>query len=358
MNVILSAAKDLARRHDLLVRGLPGAALLLLLAACGGSAATLPPNSTSKASAPASVSDQLRKVKASYATLVATNMVPYVAQDAGIFRTHGLDVDVQFTKDGPTTMTALVSGDVEFAELSDPSLTNAVLQGASVEWVAVPVHSPELSLMSQPGINSVEELKGKTVGVTSAGSLTALFAQYALLQHGLDPKTDVKIVAVGGGPQGLAAIVSNQIDAGIYGPPDDIRAAAAGKKVLVDFRKGGFGVPQGAVAVRKDFAKANPDLVSAYVASFIEGIQRYKSDPLLTKQVLGRVFSITDPKVVDDTYQGAVSVLDTDIVPRAKDQQTMLDMLAPTTPKAKDAHPTDFYDDSFAKAALAAEPSK
>ncbi|MFI5266427.1 MAG: ABC transporter substrate-binding protein [Chloroflexota bacterium] len=335
-------------------------ASLFLLAGCGGAAATPAPISPS-GSAPAvsaSAAGQLRKVKASYATLVATNMVPYVAQEAGIFQKHGLDVDVQFTKDGPTTMTALVSGDIQFAELSDPSLTNAVLQGAGVEWVAVPVHTPELSLMSQPGINSVEELKGKTVGVTSAGSLTALFAQYALIQHGLDPKTDVKIVAIGGGPQGLAAIVSNQIDAGIYGPPDDIRAAAAGKKVLVDFRRGGFGVPQGAVAVRKDFAKANPDLVSAYVGSFLEGIQRYKSDPALTKPVLGRVFNITDPKVVDDTYQGAISVLDADIVPRAKDQQTMLDLLAPTTPKAKDAQPQDFYDDSFAKAAVAAQPSK
>ncbi|HEX6513883.1 MAG TPA: ABC transporter substrate-binding protein, partial [Chloroflexota bacterium] len=84
-----------------------------LLAACG---------------APAPV--QLRTVKAAYATQVATNMVPFLAQEAGIFRKHGLDVDIQFTKDGPTTMTALVSGDVQFVHLSDPSLANAVLQGA------------------------------------------------------------------------------------------------------------------------------------------------------------------------------------------------------------------------------------
>jgi ABC-type nitrate/sulfonate/bicarbonate transport system substrate-binding protein len=348
------------------------AALGLLLAACGGAGASGSPAAGKpasaavaatkpSASAPASVaaaktaaSPAPRKVKASYATLVATNMAPYIAQQAGIFASHGLDVDISFTKDGPTTMTALVSGDVQFAELSDPSLTNAVLQGAAVEWVAVPVHTPELALMSQPGIASVEDLKGKTIGVTSAGSLTALFVEYTLRQHGLNPQTDVKIVAVGGGPQGLAAIVSNQIDAGIYGPPDDIRAANAGKKILVNYRGGSIGVPQGAVAVRKDFAAANHDLVQAYVSSFEEAIKRYKSDPALAKSIIGQVLKLTDPKVVDDTYAGVLPVLDSDIVPRAKDQQTMLDMLAPSNPKAKDAKPQDFYDDSFAKTAVAA----
>lgn len=340
-------------------RVVPAVALLLLTSCGGPAAAGTPPSGSAIASAPASAakpsaSGALRKVKSSYATLVATNMGPYIAQQAGIFAKHGLDVDISFTKDGPTTMTALVSGDVQFAELSDPSLTNAVLQGAAVEWVAVPVHTPELSLMSQPGIASVEDLKGKTIGVTSAGSLTALFVQYTLRQHGLDPQTDVKIVSVGGGPQGLAAIVSNQIDAAIYGPPDDIRAANAGKKVLVNYRGGSIGVPQGAIAVRKDFASSNHDVVAAYVASFEEAIQRYKSDPAFAKPIIGQVLKLTDPKVIDDTYAGVLPVLDTDIVPRAKDQQTMLDMLAPTNPKAKAAHPQDFYDDSFAKAAVAA----
>ena len=104
-------------------------------------------------------------------------MVPYVTQESGIFRKHGLDVDIQFTKDGPTSMAALVSGELQFAQLSDPSLVNAVLQGASVEWLAVTIHVPDLSFMSQPSVNSFADLKGKSVGVTSQGSLTYVLAQ-------------------------------------------------------------------------------------------------------------------------------------------------------------------------------------
>src|SRR5438128_2169655 len=174
---------------------------VLLLAGCGGTAAapsaSAPPSA--KPSGAASAAAQMRPVKLAWATQTAIFLVPHVGLQAGIFKNHGIDLSLIYTGSGPTAIASLVSGDVQFIELADPSVTTSALEGSGVEWVAVSLPTPNLALWTHPNINSVEDLKGKKVGVTTLGSLTALMANYVLQQHGLDPKKDVQVIAVGGG---------------------------------------------------------------------------------------------------------------------------------------------------------------
>jgi NitT/TauT family transport system substrate-binding protein len=354
-------------------------AAMLFLAACGGQSSAPATQPSSSAAAPASAakpasagaasakpassapasasakpaagspaaSGQLRKVTWGYATLTGTFMPTLVGAAGGVFQKHGIDLDVNFTRDGQTAMTALISGQMPFVTLADPSVTVSGLQGADGEWVAVNVPSPHLVMYARPNISSVADLKGKKIGVTTLGALTALMAEYVVKQAGMDPKKDVTLLAVGGGPEALAAIASGQIDAIVTAPENP----SPGSKVLVDLTKIGYAFPQAGLVTTKSTAKKDPQLVQDMVQSFAESTQLFKTNRTLSEQVLAKTLKDTlkDSDQVTKNYEGTASALSTDVAPTAKELQSVLDLIAPTTPKAASAKPQDFFDDTFAK---------
>lgn len=269
-----------------------------------------------------------------------------------MFQSRGIDADISFARDGATGIAALVGGDLQFLIVGDPNLTNAVLQGADLEWLAWPAHTVQIAVVGQPGINNLQDLKGKTVGITAAGSTTDLFVSALLRRNGLEPKRDVNLVAIGGSAEAIAAFTSKRVDAGAFAAPFDQQAEAAGGKLLFDFRKSDFTYPQSGLAVKRTLPKSDPGLVSDVVKSYAEAVARFKSDPQLVIQILMREYKISDAKLAQDTYDLANQAVDADVTPREADEQSILSLLAASNPKAASAKPQDFYDDSFAKAAM------
>jgi NitT/TauT family transport system substrate-binding protein len=320
------------------------------LAGCGGAA---PAASSRAASAAASASAKpaasLRHVKVGFATIVGINSIVYVMSDGGILQKHGIDADINFTKDGPTTITTLLSGDIQFAMQSDPSITQSHLEGSDAEWIGISTHKPNVVMWSQPSIDSIEGLKGKKIGVTTLGSYTALIGAYTLKQHGLDPKKDVQMIAVGGGPEAIAALQNGQIDAIIQAP----EPAIAGKKILYDYTKGDLFFPQGGLAAKKSWVDQNQALVTDFLAAYQEAVTRFKSDQTLGEQAVKKLLKLDDPAAIHQAYVEASGAMSGEVTPGTKELQTVLDLLADSNPKAAGAKPADLFDDSFAKKAQA-----
>jgi NitT/TauT family transport system substrate-binding protein len=333
-----------------------GAVLALALAACGGQAAQ--PGSSSQAvqasvaasakpagSAPASAAGQERKANMAWATNTPLFLPPHVGVQSGIFQKHNIDLTLTYSSSGPTTMSALASGDVQFAELADPSVTTSALEGSGVEWIAVSVPKPNLVLWAQPNITSMNDLKGKKIGVTTLGSVTGLFAIQAIKQAGLVPQQDIQVIAIGGPTEQQAALAKGAIDAAV-GDPD---GPYAGQHILVDLRKG-FAFPQAGIAITKGFAQKDPQLVQDFINGFVESIRRYKSDPALDYQMDAKVLQRNEADAKKEV-DGAIPIMNDDVTPTTDEIKTVLDMIADTNPKAKTANPADFFDTRFAQEA-------
>ena len=71
----------------------------------------------------------------------------------------------------------------------------------------------------------------------------------------------------------------------------------------------------------------------------------------MAEQVDAKELQRSNPEDAKKEVKGAADVLVDDVTPMPKQFENLLGMLAPTNPKAKDAKPTDFYDDRFAKVA-------
>ena len=287
----------------------------------------------------------MRKAKLAWATLTPLFLPTHVGVAAGIYQKHNIDLELSYTNNGPATMAALTGGDVQFAELADPSVTTSALQGLGVEWIAVSVPKPNLVLWAKPNINSMQDLKGKKIGVTTLGSVTGLFALAAIKQAGLEPQKDISVIAAGGPAEQRAALAAGAIDAAV-GDPD---GPYEGVKILVDLRQG-FAFPQAGIAITKAFAQKDPQLVQDFTTAFVESVRRYKADPDLDVKV-DMQYLKNNEAAAKKEIDGAIKVMDDNVAPTDKLIQQVLDMIADTNPKAKTANPKDFYDDKFAKVA-------
>ena len=157
----------------------------------------------------------------------------FVAIDAGAFKKYGMDVRYVLT--GARTIQALIGGSVQFAQgVSSRTVPSAVLGGADAILIANFVDKFLFTMHSAPEINSMQDLKGKVVGVSGIGGSTDFATRVALREAGLIPDKDVAIRGVGGVAETVAAMKAKVVHAGTLSPPSSFVAQKAGFKMLFD----------------------------------------------------------------------------------------------------------------------------
>jgi len=157
----------------------------------------------------------------------------FVAIDAGVFKKYGMDL--RYIVTGARTIQALVGGSVQFAQgVSSRTVPAAVLGGADAVLIANFSDKLLFTMHSAPEINSLQDLKGKVVGVSGLGGSTDFATRLALREAGLIPDKDVAIRGVGGVPETVAALKARVVQAGTLSPPSSFVAQKAGFKLLFD----------------------------------------------------------------------------------------------------------------------------
>jgi NitT/TauT family transport system substrate-binding protein len=154
-------------------------------------------------------------VKIALPVMSLESMPIFVAEDRGFFKKHDVSVDVIVSRGGGEAMKAYISGGVQIVGTGFPEVGLMRAKGVDVMLYFAQTSRVPFALLgrSDANIHSVKDLKGKTIAVTSPGSLTANLTRYFVKQAGLDPTHDVSLVSVGGGAELLGALKSKRADA-------------------------------------------------------------------------------------------------------------------------------------------------
>jgi ABC-type nitrate/sulfonate/bicarbonate transport system substrate-binding protein len=143
-----------------------------------------------------------------------------LAKEKGFYRDEGLDVD--FVVMNPRlALQAVISGDAAYTTALGSTIRAAV-RGLPLRVVLTICEKPHFALIAKPGISAIEQLRGKIVGISSFGASSDTMARAALARFKLSADKDVKILAVGGGLNRLAALKSGAIDATLIEAPYNI----------------------------------------------------------------------------------------------------------------------------------------
>ncbi|MGZ8453146.1 MAG: ABC transporter substrate-binding protein [Candidatus Binatia bacterium] len=169
-------------------------------------------------------SAQLKKVRFS-TTGISISELPFkVAQVKGFWREEGLDVDAILIR-GAVGMQALLGGSVDYTSASGSTIAAAV-RALPVKLVFISSSKPQFELMAQPQIKSVQDLKGKPVGISSRGGSNDLMLQIILQKNGLAPNKDVTVIIVGAQEESVIALRTGRNSRRTYYPAEKFHAPA------------------------------------------------------------------------------------------------------------------------------------
>ena len=164
-----------------------------------------------------------------------------LAQELGFYREEGLDVELQDLAGGAKALQSLLGGSADVVSgFYDHTIQMAAEGRALVAFVTM-LRFPGLVLVASPQsaekVKTIEDLKGRVAGVTTAGSSSQMLLTYLLQRHGV-PADSVSITAIGSAATAIAAIERGKVDAGMMADPSFTLVAKRnpGARVLADLR--------------------------------------------------------------------------------------------------------------------------
>jgi NitT/TauT family transport system substrate-binding protein len=287
-----------------------------------------------------------QKIRIGYPSISSRQAQLWIAKDEGIFRKHGLDVELIFLRGGQVAIQALTGGDPPLVTIGNVIIAN--LQGHDIVLVGSVENSYDQTVMARAGtVMRMEQLKGKRFGISGFGSATHNAALILFKKFNLEPNKDVLFVPTGTGPERLAAMGSGRIDATFFNPSEVPQALKAGFVEVIQMADIGFEVQGSGLATSRSYIKAHRESVKSALKAYIEGIYYVFAHKAATLKSLARYMRTNDQEVLDYSYQHYLKRTPKKPYPTVKGIQNLVDMSAPQIPQAKSAKPEQFVDLSF-----------
>jgi NitT/TauT family transport system substrate-binding protein len=280
----------------------------------------------------------------SYSQVVADELPLWIADEAGLFKAHGLDVKLVSlsSSDG---FPAMISGQTQMASIGASEMVAGAASGADVRYLATltPVFPYELySKITDP-----QQLKGKRIGVTSTSGSLYIATLAALRQLGLQP-TDVALTPLGSVTNVNNALVAGTIDAALSHPPATTQIEAAGFKPILDLAKQNIPTSNVGIAATADYVGSHGTQIRGFMAALQEAIKREKSDEAYSAQVLSAHLQVNDQQALKETWQYYAGEVLPDVpTPTVQQLQTSVTELGSSVPGVQGLDLNKIVDPSF-----------
>ncbi|MGE5219391.1 MAG: ABC transporter substrate-binding protein [Chloroflexota bacterium] len=294
--------------------------------------------------------EKLESIRLAYPAIAPGSTPSWVTADKKIWHKYGLDVDPILVSGGARAVPALLGSSVQFLVGSDTGVTTAQLQGIPVVRLGVTMNTLGSSLITQPSIKSVSDLKGKILGISRGRDASYIRLAKLLRDHGIDPNSDVKFLSIGGGEGGrLSAVKAGVIHGTMLFPPLDLVARKEGLRVLEKFD---VPTPGGGVNTTAALLKQNRRLVINFLKGYMDGIHFMLTHKAESLEVLQRYFKNTDRTAMGYLYDETTHRLEKELRASPESIRFHLDMAALDDPRAKQFGEKEFWDSSVVEEIL------
>jgi ABC-type nitrate/sulfonate/bicarbonate transport system substrate-binding protein len=236
-----------------------------------------------------------------------------VGIDAGLFKDNNLDITPISLEGSAKLHQALIAGSIDIA------------MGAGTDFVFIAKGAPEKGIAAMAGppnnmamivaakgpIETVADLKGKKVGVSTVGSLTYWLAQQLSIRQGWGPN-GLDIVAVGGMQGEAAGLVAGNLQGGVGSLEGGLEMADKGQgRILVMF--GDFVHPFLAHAIFATDAMIakHPDEIRRFLKGWFETIAYSKTNKAETIRFSQTVTHLSDANA-EEVYLNETPMFSTD----------------------------------------------
>lgn len=281
----------------------------------------------------------------------SSNQAPgWVAYESGIFRKYGLDVQLVHVTGGPKAVQVLASGYATLAQVAGAPVIQSSLQGSDVVLIGGILNTMNYQFIVAKDIQRPEDLKGKAVAASRAGSSSDFATRFALDKYGLVPGKDVAVIEIGTQPERFAALESGRVQGVMLEVPHTLRAKRMGHHLMADLQMLGLEYQGTGLATTRSLIKSRPEIFRNLMKAYAEAIYYYKTHPRESIAILQKYLKIDDAEALQEAYEGVgLTLVPEKPYPTLKGIQMILGELAGREPKAQTAKPEQFVDLTFIK---------
>jgi ABC-type nitrate/sulfonate/bicarbonate transport system substrate-binding protein len=279
---------------------------------------------------------------------VMSQSLPWMAQEAGLFKKYNLDFNLVFISSSSIVTAALLGGDAEMTVTGGIGNVIAYVRGSTdIVFVGGIKNVMTQSLVAGGALKKPEDLKGKRIAVSRIGGNTHYFTIQALRRHGLEPNRDFSFMQSGGDPEALAALMTGNVEAAALTPPSDAKALTNGFQYVLygpDLK-----IPYAATAfvTKRSVIAKRPQMVGNFMRAMAEAAKIMHTDRDFVYKVLGKYLRVTEKAVLDAAYNAEIKALEPRLAIKAEALQATLEEIAPTDPRAKKVTAQELIDSRY-----------
>ena len=232
-------------------------------------------------------------------TAPVVSMAPmWIAKEAGFFKKHGLDVSLVFIASGPLGTTAILSGEVDVGVIGGFAPIRAIAGGnKNLVMIGQTKNRMTGAIVGKKEIASVQDLKGKRLGIDRIGSNPDMFTQASLSRFKFDPLKDLQYIQLGSIGQGIPALKAGTIDAVSTSTPHDLFAQRLGFKVILDITAMKIPFASTVLASARNTVERKQADLTKFMRAYAEAIHYFLTNKEGTIQIVAKYTKVEDREV-------------------------------------------------------------
>lgn len=274
----------------------------------------------------------------------------WVGVEQGFYRKHGLNLEAIYMRNGPLSMAAMVSGDVQMNFTSANNVLNAAAAGMDVVVVANVIGHGDGIFMARPEIRKPEDLKGKRVAVQSIGGGGWANNMLCLDYLKLDPERDkIQFVVLGDQATRAQALESGRVQASWIGYTFSEPLKKKGYTAFVDLGRAPIPYMGSSLVTRRQFVRQDPKAIEGIIKGTLDAV-RFIAKPenkAVVTQTIMRNLRLSRPEEAEVSYQAIQNLYSNDLVPKAAGVKKIHQILSKANPNLRKMNPEEVIEDSL-----------
>ncbi len=269
-----------------------------------------------------------------------------LAQELGFYKDADLNVTLLDFPGGAKALEALMGGSTDVVCGFYDHTIQMAAQGKDLRAFVAMLRYPGLVLAS-PSVGRIEDLKGKTVGVSAPGSSTHMFLNYLLVTHGMKAD-DVSNASIGMSATAVAAVTHSKVDAAIMTDPAlaIVRKQMPGLHILADTRtaegvRSVFGVesyPSAVLYSKAEWVDKNRDAARLLAGAITRTLAWMRAHtPEEIREKMPASFRTEDVQTDVEVLRTAQAMLSVDGKFTAEAVEAVLKVMSTSLPAVRDA---------------------
>ena len=291
------------------------------------------------------------KIVIAYAAMNARLVPLWAALEQGFFNKYSVDAQLVFVRGAPTLNSAMLSGDIQLGYTGGTAVLGAAVGGADLKILAVFTNKVTYDLVARSTIKSLEDLRGKQVGVTSIGGTNWMGTILGLERVGMDLNRDkINFIVAGDDSVRTQALLAGALDATAVDSVYSRILREKGLSVLAEFSKLNIPISSAGIAARNAFIQKNPRTVENALKAIFEGaiFGLGVSNKAAVINIIKRHLKINEQEA-EEGYKDMIAGIERKPYPSLDGLRNIQRLMKTRNPKMADTKVEDLIDSSFVR---------